>query len=98
MKEKECMKEIEVRMKCAACGYTGSSEEDFISNLFLSTVVHEDEFNVHHLSRIEGWATRIFACPKCGTLKIMTPEDRRNPFIDDSNDLSNLETGEQKRN
>jgi rubredoxin len=69
------MREIEVRMKCAACGYTGSSEEDFISELFLSTTVYDNED--HRLTGIEHIPVRIFVCPMCRALKIMTPEDKR---------------------
>jgi predicted RNA-binding Zn-ribbon protein involved in translation (DUF1610 family) len=61
-------------MKCAACGYNGDSEEDFGSEIFLSTTVYVTEDD--RTERIEGKAIRIFVCPKCGTLKLMIPEDK----------------------
>jgi hypothetical protein len=63
-------------MKCAACGYNGSSKKDFGSRIFLSVDVFDDGNN--RLSKIEGIATRVFVCPKCMTLKMMTLEDKRN--------------------
>jgi hypothetical protein len=62
-------------MTCAACGYNGSSEKDFGSELFLSVQVYLDINDRDRLSNIDGRAVRIFVCPKCMTLKLRTPED-----------------------
>jgi hypothetical protein len=61
-------------VECAACGYVGNSEKDFGSRIFLSVDVFSDGNN--KLSEINGIATRVFVCPKCMTLKMITPEDK----------------------
>jgi hypothetical protein len=63
-------------VKCAACGYEGSSEDDFGFELFLSYQVYTDGIDL--IKRIEGNAIRVFVCPKCMTLKMRTPEDEEN--------------------
>ncbi|MDR0759669.1 MAG: hypothetical protein LBF74_06100 [Treponema sp.] len=64
-------------MKCAACGYEGSYEEDFGVELFLSTMVFLNRID-DAIDRIIKKPVCVYVCPKCMTLKLMTPEDKEN--------------------